>query len=450
MINPRAFRWTALAEELARRGMHVTVVCSWFPGMPASEGRNGVDVRRVGVRGLEALRSLNAIRRDAPPSPAISADGAAVAPGAGRWRQLVVRALTRLWHGIYWPDTACLWYGPALSEVRRQLRRTSGMSVISVSPAFTAVAVGYALLRKRRSSGRWLIDLGDPFCCAGQAEPNNTRIYHRLNHAIERRSFDRADAVTVTNEALARRYARLFPESAHKIAVIPPLLSSSSANRFFTPPAAGIAKGASRRIIYLGTLYHTIRRPDFLLALFFAAQARAPHLKLELHFYGNAHLCSDSFAPYRSAMGSALYLHGLVAPAQAMHAIAAATALVNIGNDTPYQLPSKLVEYAATGKPIINLSRIAADCSIEFLRGYPAGILRLVDSGGPPSMEQVNTFLRFVQSEERPPSVEAIRAWLDPYCIDRVASAYETLLFPSAQAPYDCKHLEMKDTGIGA
>jgi glycosyltransferase involved in cell wall biosynthesis len=427
MINPRAFRWTAVAEEMVRRGVRVTVICSWIPGLPASEMCNGVEVRRVGVRWLEALRAINAAHRDAA-AQVIPASGATSATRGGVWRQTGTAVLTQLWHSLYWPDTACLWYAPARSEARRLQRRIPGITVVSVSPAFTAVAVGYVLRRTPEISGRWLIDLGDPFCCAEQATPNNTRVYRSLNYTFERRSFNRADAVSVTNEALAARYRQLFPESAHKIAVIPPLLSSGQATGFCMPPGANRVDEPCR-IIYLGTLYHTIRRPDFLLALFFSARQRAPRLGLELHFYGDTHLCSDSFVPYHDAMGSCLFLHGVVPRTQAMQAIAGAAALVNIGNDTPYQLPSKLVEYAATGKPIISLARNAADCSIEFLQGYP-NALNLVDSGGRPSMEQIEALVQFLLAEREQPTAKEVRAWLEPYQPDRVASGYERLLFP--------------------
>jgi hypothetical protein len=430
MINPRAFRWTALAEELSRRGIRVSVVCSWIPGLPAIENRNGVEVHRVGMRWLETLRAVNATRRDAA-AQLVQPNGEALRSSrVWSWRQTGPRALTRLWHMLYWPDTSCLWFVPARSVVQRLQQRSPGMAVVSVSPAFTAVAVAYSLHRKSKLLGRWLIDLGDPFCCAEQAPPNNIRIYNRLNYAFERRSFTKADSIAVTNEALSTRYRKLFPESADKISVIPPLLSLSKQISYKASPENTLPD-APRCIIYLGTLYPTIRRPDFLLALFFAAMERSPRHRLELHFYGSTHQCIDSFAPYRDAIGLSLFLHGTVPHPQAIKAIASAAALVNISNNSPHQLPSKLVEYVATEKPIINLFRTADDCSIEFLRGYP-GTLDIEDSGGPPSPEQVDSFLRFVLAENRPPCAEKLSAWLDPYRLGRIASGYEALLFPSA------------------
>ncbi|MFQ5606790.1 MAG: glycosyltransferase, partial [Candidatus Zixiibacteriota bacterium] len=51
-----------------------------------------------------------------------------------------------------------------------------------------------------------------------------------------------------------------------------------------------------------------------------------------------------------------------------------ADVLVNIGNGNPYQLPSKVIEYACLGKPILHLSTGDKDCASEFLRDYEVSL----------------------------------------------------------------------------
>ena len=91
---------------------------------------------------------------------------------------------------------------------------------MSVSPTFTAVAVGKALAARKPRSFRWLIDLGDPFSFADESPPNNFRLYRLLNLRFERSCFAEADSVSVTTPETRERYAALFPESAQKIAVV--------------------------------------------------------------------------------------------------------------------------------------------------------------------------------------------------------------------------------------
>lgn len=49
--------------------------------------------------------------------------------------------------------------------------------------------------------------------------------------------------------------------------------------------------------------------------------------------------------------------------------------LLNIGNSTNNQLPSKVLEYIGTGKPIISIYNIEDDTSNLYLKKYPNSLL---------------------------------------------------------------------------
>lgn len=53
--------------------------------------------------------------------------------------------------------------------------------------------------------------------------------------------------------------------------------------------------------------------------------------------------------------------------------------LINLGNKTTNQTPSKVFDYIGTGKPIINLCSIEPDTSKKYLQNYPL-VLNLIDS----------------------------------------------------------------------
>ena len=55
-LNARAFRWTALAEDWAREGREVHVVCARVPDRPVLETQYGVRVHRAGSAWIERLR----------------------------------------------------------------------------------------------------------------------------------------------------------------------------------------------------------------------------------------------------------------------------------------------------------------------------------------------------------------------------------------------------------
>jgi glycosyltransferase involved in cell wall biosynthesis len=392
-LNARAFRWTSLAEHFAAQGCEVDVVTKPHGDAPAC----GVHIHRVGFRSAEAARARAA--RDP----------------AG---QSVAR---RMWRALYWPDSDCVWYWPARQESVRLARERRYHAIVSVSPSFTAVLIGRAALAANPRA-RWLIDLGDPFSLDTGIAFNNRALYAGLNARTERAAFAQAHAVTVTTPQTAGRYAEAFPESAAKIHVIPPLLSVPAAGA----DAAAFAPGTARRFVYIGTLYRQLREPGFLLQLFERLLAADPG-RYELHLFGEAQAFAAELEDWRARLRGALHVHGVVPRETVVRAVADADLLVNIGNTTRDQLPSKVVEYAASGRPILNLARHADDSSVSFLETYP-DCLTLFDSDAPPTPAHHDALAAFAAGLPRRQAQASVDAWLAPYRLPRIAAQYESLL----------------------
>jgi glycosyltransferase involved in cell wall biosynthesis len=410
-LSARAFRWTALAEGWAGKGREVHVVCARLPGRPAFETVSGVQVHRVGNLWIERLRAG---------LPTTDAGTTTTRSGI---RRVLASAARAAWHAIYWPDTSCTWYFAARSKALELLAAVSPDAVVSVSPAFTAVAVGRSLVRRKPGGFHWLIDLGDPFSFAEEAPPNNLHLYRRLNVRLERSCFAAAGSVSVTTPETRDRYAGLFPESAQKIAVIPPLVALPE-----TGSRIGRGGRSDRlRLAFLGRLYPTIRRPDFLLAIFSALAKGPGGERYELHFYGETWECQASFAAYGHMIGRNLFLHGPVPRDHAAAAMRSADVLVNIGNETSYQLPSKIVEYAMTGRPILNLAPRADDSSARFLDDHPVHLTLAAGAGGP-TTEDVHRLREFLARNPEEISGATLRAWLAPYTLPEISARYDALL----------------------
>ncbi len=398
VLNARAFRWTALAEHFAGNGWEVEVVTMLHPDAPAPSGPGpGVRVHRVGFGRVEGVR--------------------------GRARSASASAFSlarRFWRALYWPDGDCVWYWPARRAAVDLVRERSPDAIVSVSPTFTAVLAGRAA-HQRSPAAKWIIDLGDPFSLETDIPANNRALYAALNARTERRAFGQAHAISVTTPLTARRYAEAFPESAGKIHVVPPLLSipSADAQPLFRP-------GAALRLVYVGTLYRRLREPGFMLQLFEALRTRNPG-GCELHLFGDVQAFASMLNEWRSRLEGALQVHGAVPRETVARAVAGADILVNIGNTTRDQLPSKVVEYAASGRPILNLARQADDSSASFLETYPDR-LTLLDTGAPPASGQVDALAAFAAGLPRRLARERVDAWLAPYRLPRIAAQYEGLL----------------------
>ena len=421
MQNPRAFRWTALAEFWAKQGISVEVICAWTPGQPAEETISGVRISRVGMKWAELLRAdLQRRRPQTEPNSYNSSKESTFL----RLVYTIINFINRqLWHRIYWPDTACLWFFPAIRKARQLLKEGHYCTLITVSPPFTSVLVGYKL-QKHFKNLLWLIDLGDPFCFLKEASCNNFYLYERLNYWFEKKAFDLAKAITVTTKSTAEKYAELFHDNKDKIKVIPPLLSISEAK----PNGNRVFSWSDKiRLVFVGTLYKTIREPNYLLSLFQKALETHTGPELELHFFGDVSTCMKSFALYENLLNSKVFLHGVVPRNTVTRAMCEADILVNIGNDTLYQLPSKVVEYAACGRPIINIAKSEQDSSMGFFRGYPYKLF-LIHKREVPDQTQLAEFNQFLKIAKVQINRHVIQNWVAPHHIDMVSAEYMRLI----------------------
>ena len=321
---------------------------------------------------------------------------------------------------LYWPDDAFLWYLPAVRKVRGLSRSRQYDAIISVSLYFTGQLVGEQAHRINPDVP-WLVDIGDPFAPM-DVEAINNRFYSGLNYRTEARILQRADAVAVTTPGTKDIYGRVYPDTIGKITVIPPLLSTSFES---SEKRQIFADDGQIRLVFTGMLYATVRRPDFLLSVFRNLLQTSLGDQLELHFFGYTTQVQDSFTSFQNLLGSKIFLHGTVSREQAQSAIAEADVLVNIGNTTSYQLPSKVVEYMATGKRILNIAQIDNDSSAAFFENYTLAITLLQSSEPDEAAEQLYDFL--VHAPSTIPQ-ETLAEYLKPFTVETIAQAYEGLL----------------------
>ncbi len=393
--HPRALRWSAITREWAAGGAEVTVLCAAGAGLASQESSDGVRVVRIG-RG-----------------PAAAAPRCCGKPGPG------ADLARRIWRAVRWPDWACLWYAPARQKALELSAAGQYDRLVSVSDPFTSHLVALAAHRAWPRVP-WLVDIGDPFSLQERPPVNNPLLYGRLNRRMERRVLAAARVVTVTAPAVRERYLSAFPEAAAKIVVIPPLYAPP-------PRAAAVAVfpvDGRLRLLWVGTLYRAVRDPRPLFELFRRLCAGSLGDRVELHLMGDTGDCGEIVESARRSFDGRLIVHGIVPRATALAAARQVACLVNIGNATESQLPSKLAEYAASGRPILNLEGSDADTSRAFLAGYPA-LLSLPHrrAATAEGAERLEVFL----SQAGTPDAVRLAAWLEPCTAARVAASYAAL-----------------------
>ena len=421
--SPRAFRWSAIAEHWIPQH-EVTVLAGWSPGLPRYEVIAGVRVFRPGGSTvMHRLRSGLATHTLAP-AGAVSDQLQSNQPRSSvRWLTHLARALyDRTWKQVYWPDYACLWYRPAVALGKALLSDQAFDVIISSSLPFTGHLVGKAL-HQHRPLLPWIVDIGDPFALAQGNQLNNHALYAGVNMAVERNVLGGACAIAVTTEATARLYASAFPIMAHKIAVIPPLIANdamASAARPFTK------RSDVTKIVFAGTFYRRIRSPEVLLRIFCQLLREPIGARLQLHLFGALNDCADIIDRYRFQLGSQLVVYGIVTREKAIEAQASADVLLNIGNETSFQLPSKVVEYVGMAKPILNIAGGADDSSVAFLNKYPAALSVVSPDGRDLDEGQMERLVAFLKA---PPVVDPqlTHEWTSPFRVEAIAALYEQL-----------------------
>lgn len=125
---------------------------------------------------------------------------------------------------------------------------------------------------------------------------------------------------------------------------------------------------------YVGQIYSGVRSPEFVIKLFAAARDAG----LVLHIIGNSEVDA---ALWRDKLPENVILHGRVPYEEAAGYMRTADILVNLGNVIPDALPSKIIDYFSSGKPILNFYRIEQCPTLPYMERHPAA-LSVYEGGG--------------------------------------------------------------------
>lgn len=419
--SPRAFRWGTIAEYLAKQGHQVDVV---------TQGTDNMHAYVQGVTVYPAKEFLLGCFRTAQGGNHIDfnqEDLAAVATDP-RWKTKLKTGFTSgikwahdtIWQNIYWPDFATLWIFPALKTAKGLIKKHHYDALVSVSHPFSGHVIGLKL-KKSFPNLYWMADMGDPFSIMKDIPLNNYKLYGNYNHRVEQDVFNLADVISVTTQETKTEYAPwLPPESFDKIKVMPPLFKPAQGSK------PTVKSKDKLRLFYCGSLCKSIRNPSFLLQLFAKLAGETFNSKqLELHITGDICDTEECFAPYHDLLGKQIFLHGQQPKETVQEMMAASNVLINICNDTLYQLPSKVAEYASSGKPILNFVKSKKDASVQFFENY--GNVQSINqsSGFEKSLKKLSMFLSLPLQDL---TDQQIAGFLQPYLANAVCQQYADAL----------------------
>lgn len=118
-------------------------------------------------------------------------------------------------------------------------------------------------------------------------------------------------------------------------------------------------------LVYSGTFYSDIRPPEKMLEVL----KNFPKEFL-INFYGKG--CEEVVQQYAKEFKNGnLVINGFVAREESIQKVKGANVLINLGNLNTPQVPSKVLEYIGSGKPIVNFYFSNEDTSLEIFKKYP-------------------------------------------------------------------------------
>lgn len=236
----------------------------------------------------------------------------------------------------------------------------------------------------------WVVSVSYPFAnhlAAARWTPSNTKLaFYNLDPywnngtympqlaearaAEEVKAYCRADCVFCTPEQLQDYQGEVFCDVRKKIHPLPypklvrPVLRDKCPIQF---------DSAHINLLYLGTVYGDIRKPEVLFKLFQKMVEKEPRLRLYVVGKKFGADADRYLTEYSEKLGDKLRCYAPIPPEQTADLLLRADVLVNMGNTVNNQMPSKVVEYISTGKPILNLSVNEKCSTLGLMKRYVNG-----------------------------------------------------------------------------
>lgn len=123
-------------------------------------------------------------------------------------------------------------------------------------------------------------------------------------------------------------------------------------------------------LCFIGSFYSDVRNPQYLLNLM--EQLRGTNIVL--HIIGSMGDCTDMIKASMANGATNVVYHSIVPPSVADDIMLQADVLLHVGNAVDSLMPSKILDYISSGKPILNICKIPTCPTLPLMERYPLGM----------------------------------------------------------------------------
>ena len=362
--SPRTTRWKLIYDELVNKGFNVTVVTG------TKQDGSDSNIKYIGNKTASGV--VSNLRKQSNRDQ------------GSNYKNLFLKILKKLYRFFYkffaWPDYTMFW---VYSIWKNQKKINFDYDVIiSVSLPFSSHVAAYILNKQKRK--KWIMDIGDPFSLKNNAFENNRFFYKSLNYYYENKFFKMANQIIFTHKEASIEHREFFEINEKKITIGNPI--SSFNKSLFQKSKTYEYTLEPIKIGYFGILTRGVRSPDQALNIF-------KNLDYVFHWYTNSD--SKNMILQNNIDDNKHKFFEMVPRDEAIEIMCQSFhCLLSIGNLNPSQLPSKVIEYTSTGKPVIHFAEIPNDPVIKLAEKFNNLIIVTKNSDPVLIHEQLNQLFK--------------------------------------------------------
>jgi hypothetical protein len=327
--SPRAYRTTELAIEFARQGHKVTVYSV------LSDFNYSIFQKDTGVRIKDIGRMLFSSR---------NGDGKSSFP-------LIYRILYHTFHRlIEFPDIELMFKIPRILKLEDDYDML--ITIAYPHPIHWGATLSKKILPNKKFPSTWISDCGDPYV----GDPINKKKFFYFKF-IEKWWGRNTDYITIPMEEGKQGY---YPEFHSKIKVIPQGLNFENV-KIYHP----YAQNKIPTFAYAGMIYPGQRDPTQFLNYL---------CSIEIDFVFIVFTNNPKFySLFKSKLKDRLLIKQYIPRFELIYQLSMMDFLINFANPGTVQIPSKIIDYLLTKRPILNVLNTLTEKNItsinEFLKG---------------------------------------------------------------------------------
>lgn len=336
-ISPRSYRATELAKEFTRQGHAVTVISKYRDN------------------------NYSEYLKEYPLT--FKMWSKAKLPRVPHFKRNFLNHLSRRISRLI----SLLFEYPAVEEmfhVKKALKHENGYDLLIsfAVPYPVHWGVAWAWSKKHRIAGVWVADCGDPYM---------GDVLDRFKHPFYFKYFERwfckkADFISIPIKSAMSGY---YPEFHYKIRIIPQGFNFSLNVKDKKQQLYNIPKFA-----YAGSFLQGIRDPGLLMQ--FLVKINMP---FKFYVFTDQ---METLNGYIESLNEKLILSGFIERTDLMDKLSEMDFLINFDNNTRLNVPSKLIDYAIVGRPVLNIDKdFRMENLLDFLNGDYSNRMELPDAG---------------------------------------------------------------------